>query len=62
MNKDPTNQPVARKYELWRLDDNGNEFLVETFDSRSDAEARQRDLAAGGHKQTYWLKAIEIDV
>jgi len=42
-------------FEVWRLDDNGNEFLVDTFDDRESAERRIAALAASGHKQMYWL-------
>lgn len=49
-------RPGRRVFELWRLDDNGNEFLVGTFDERKAAEERIAVLAAGGHRQTYWLK------
>lgn len=54
-----TGADTRKRFELWRLDDNGNEFLIETFASRQAAEFRQRQLEAGGHKQTYWVKAIE---
>ncbi len=42
-------------FELWRLDDNGNEFLIARFPDRASAEARLRELSRGGHKQTYWI-------
>lgn len=45
-----------RVYQVWRRDDNGNEFLVVAFDVREAAEKRMAELAAGGHKQTYWIK------
>jgi len=43
-------------FEVWRLDDNGNEFLVARYDDREVAERKIAELAAGGHKQTYWIK------
>lgn len=49
-------RPGRMVFELWRLDDNGNEFLVEAFDEREAAEEKIAGLAAGGHRQTYWLK------
>ncbi|HEU0282380.1 MAG TPA: hypothetical protein VFQ99_01235 [Gallionella sp.] len=45
-----------RIFEVWRLDGNGNEFLVDTFDDRELAEKRIAELAAGGHKQMYWIR------
>lgn len=47
-------------FEVWRLDDNGNEFLVDTFDNRESAEVKIAALTAGGHKQTYWLKEAAV--
>jgi acyl carrier protein phosphodiesterase len=42
-------------YLLWRLDDNGNTFLVDTFTDKTLAEKKMGELSAGGHKQTYWI-------
>ncbi len=53
-------QPEYRVYQVWRLDDNGNEFLVETFDDRNSAEERAAGLAASGHKQVYWVTESAI--
>jgi len=47
-------------YEVWRLDDNGSEFLVDTFGDRKSAEMRIAALAVSGHKQVYWLKEVAI--
>jgi len=53
-------QSINRTYELWRLDDNGNAFHVDTFEDRKPAEARLAMLAAGAHKQVYWIKEKDI--
>lgn len=45
-------------FELWRLDDNANDFLVDTFNDRASADAKLREMSAGGHKQTYWIKQV----
>lgn len=45
-----------QRWALWRLDDNGNRFLMETYDSRERAEAAAREYTARGHKQTYWVE------
>lgn len=42
------------------MDDNGNEFLVYAFDDPEAAERRVAELAAGGHKQMYWLKEVAV--
>jgi len=47
-------------FEVWRLDDNANEFLVDTFSDRESAEQRIAELAAGGHRQMYWVKEITV--
>ncbi len=57
--KEPA-QSKYRVFEIWRLDDNGNEFLVDTFDDRGSSERRIAELAAGGHKQMYWLKEVDV--
>jgi len=42
-------------FELWRQDDNGNRFLVDTFADRHAAEERLRWLTRSVHKQTWWI-------
>lgn len=49
-------------HDLIRLDDNGNQFRVGTFPSRAAAEEKLAQLAAGGHKQTYWVEASPRNV
>lgn len=51
--------PHLPAFEVWRLDDNGNAFLVASFSDRESAERKIAELAAGGHKQTYWITTIE---
>lgn len=41
---------------LHRQDDNGNQFLVETFTNADKAEAARKDFEAKGHKQLYWVE------
>lgn len=45
------------RFELWRQDDNANEFLVQTFSCRQEAMQKMGRLALGGHKQLYWIKS-----
>jgi hypothetical protein len=54
----PTLEHPARlpAFEVWRRDDNGNEFLVATFGDQASAERKIAELSAGGHKQTYWVR------
>lgn len=51
-------QSTDHVFEVWRLDDNGNEFLIDTFSDRAQAEKRIAELAAGGHNQMYWVKEV----
>lgn len=45
-------------HELWRQDDNGHKFLVETFICKTDAVKAMKDFEGRGHKQTYWVEEI----
>lgn len=57
--KTPIEVPDKRspqRWALWRLDDNGNRFLMEVFDTREGAEAAAHDFTARGHKQAYWVE------
>jgi len=42
-------------FELWRQDDNGQRFPVDTFADRASAEERMRELTVSMHKQFYWI-------
>jgi hypothetical protein len=42
-------------FELWRQDDNGNRFIIDTYDDLAKAETRLAELARIPHKQTYWI-------
>lgn len=53
-----TDQSEDYLYEVWRMDDNGIEFLVETFGDRVLAEAKIALLGEGCHKQVYWVKEV----
>jgi len=48
----------AAQVELWRRDDNGNEFLIERFFDRASAEQACERFTRAGHKQLYWLKTL----
>lgn len=46
-------------YELWRQDDNGHKFLIETFPCKADAEKAKREFENRKHKQIYWLEKMQ---
>jgi hypothetical protein len=52
-------EPVPEDGRTWRvvrLDDNGNRFEVARCATRDEAQRLTDQLAAGGHKQTYWVE------
>lgn len=46
-------------HELWRQDDNGHKFLIETFACKADAVKAMKEFEARLHKQTYWVEKAE---
>ncbi len=49
---------LPQGWALWRLDDNGNRFVMAIFATRERAEAAARDYTARDHKQVYWVEAV----
>lgn len=49
------------RYQLWRQDDNGNEFLVGAWSTREETEQQQRDFERRGHKQRYFVIEVRRD-
>ncbi|MEM7358929.1 MAG: hypothetical protein AAF431_07525 [Pseudomonadota bacterium] len=48
-------ESASPRFSVWRLDDNGNEFLIRNFWNNEDAESYRDEMTARGHKQTYWV-------
>jgi hypothetical protein len=44
----------SRSWAVWRQDDSGNRFLIETNLTEEQARALVADFESKGHKQTYW--------
>src|SRR5262245_42703370 len=42
---------------VWRIDDNGNTFVVREHVTREEAERLVTEFTARGHKQMYWAEA-----
>jgi hypothetical protein len=42
-------------WSVWRQDDQGNQFCVGSFATEAEAKKLSGELAARGHKQTYWV-------
>ena len=47
-------QPVAQ-WAVWRIDDNGNTFVVQEHLEREEADRLVAEFTARGHKQMYWV-------
>ena len=47
------------RWQLKRLDDNGNEYYMESFDSKVKAEERMTYFQNKGHKQTYFVEEVK---
>lgn len=47
-------------HELWRQDDNGHQFLIETFPCKADAVRAMKEFEARLHKQTYWVQKVYL--
>ena len=53
--------PAARRWQLWREDDNANRYLVSVYPDEAGARARLADFEAGVvHKQHYWIQEAPL--
>jgi hypothetical protein len=50
------------RWELWRQDEHGSEFLVRAFDDRLSAERARDEFVARGHHQHYWVSRERVHV
>lgn len=46
-------------WELWRLDEHGQKFLMTDQLNKEDAESLVREYERRGHKQHYWAQQRE---
>lgn len=53
---DLRDSPQMDEWAVWRLDDNGNTFLVREHLDRDEADRLVAELTARGHKQFYWAE------
>ncbi len=49
-------ETYAPTWSVWRLDDNGNVFMIKNGLAENDALRLVREYETKGHKQTYWAK------
>ncbi|WP_166824914.1 hypothetical protein [Thalassoroseus pseudoceratinae] len=43
------------RWDVWRQDDNGNQFLVSSNLPHDAAQQQADELESHGHKQLYWI-------
>ncbi|WP_088260040.1 hypothetical protein [Fimbriiglobus ruber] len=48
--------PTAPRWSVYRIDDNGNVFLVANQLDREAADRMAATFEARGHKQMYWVE------
>lgn len=53
----PQTEQSLKRWEVWRMDDNGNQFKILAGLNREEAEQAVARYEAKGHKQTYWMQA-----
>jgi hypothetical protein len=53
---EPGSVPSAGSWAVWRIDDNGNTFVVRGGLGREEAERVAAEFSARGHKQMYWVE------
>jgi len=53
---DPGPLPLPETWAVWRIDDNGNTFLVLRGLTRAQADQMAAEFTARGHKQMYWVE------
>ncbi len=51
-------QNTTGQWAVWRVDDNGNVFLVRDNLPRTEAQCLVDEFTARGHKQTYWCERV----
>jgi len=51
----PRDPEPDRPWQVWRQDDNGNDFLMMTFATERGAHCIAHLFEARGHKQHYWV-------
>ena len=53
--------PAGETWAVWRIDDNGNTFVVRDGLTRDEADRVVAEFTARGHKQTYWAERESND-
>ncbi|GFR49946.1 hypothetical protein Agub_g12053 [Astrephomene gubernaculifera] len=57
----PEQEPSHKLFDLYRIDDNANEFLMATFAKRVEAEQMMLEFESRGHKQVYFIRTRPKD-
>jgi hypothetical protein len=56
VNAPDRNPPLESAWVVWRIDDNGNTFIVREHLTRDEADRVVAEFTARGHKQMYWAE------
>jgi hypothetical protein len=51
---------LSPNWVVWRIDDNGNRFMLSDHLKQEDAERLVAEFTARGHKQIYWAEREQI--
>ena len=51
---------IKCRWEVWRIDDNGNEFKIDCFHNFIEAKDLITKLTEHQHKQHYWIEDIQL--
>ena len=54
----PVMNESAERWQLKRQDDHGNQYVMDTFSSKKQAEDKMAHYQNKGHKQTYWVDKV----
>jgi hypothetical protein len=64
--KDPSTlidiRDQAQSWTVWRIDDNGNTFVVREHLDSEEAERLVKEFTDRGHKQMYWVERAQPKV
>jgi len=54
----PSNSETTPEWSVWREDDNGNVFLIQSQLNQADALRLAEEFERKGHKQRYWVEKL----
>jgi hypothetical protein len=55
-----TTPSPAATWQVWRIDDTGNTFLMREHLTQAEADSMVAEFTARGNKQTYWAERARL--